>query len=146
MTIHETHNDRKGRPISEKIIDYEIATDAKTPPTRSIHTHIDDFFNDLKHHPLDTDPIHRRQLIAGASVGDTDAVRERETITGLDDKGGKVTIVVYDYTHYEEDINRAGLMDRRGVRGFVWTKPGESVELYVAPKGLRARLAAALGR
>lgn len=64
-----------------------------------------------------------------------DSVEEIEHVIEISEIEGRRTVVATKHgqprTYYKKQINEAGI--RVGRKGFVWTEPGQQVDIYVAP-------------
>lgn len=139
MSIHEVHYDDQGRIIWAKCVDKEI----------------DDHRKNLQPNPPDLDEIETTASgFAGlpAKFHTLTAVNKSTVIESFTElRTDRVVRLAPAIIHRREDIANARVNIRGREYGFVWTEPGQQVEIYVAPTptsrpGFKARLRTALGR
>ncbi len=142
MSIHEVIWDTQGRITGARCVDDEIVLHQEKPT---------EVVSELNGHPVIT-VIHRSPhlwdtIVLGGhpdsvlpftshslTAETTDSVREVRSITGLDYDGKITAVVLFDRTFVEDEINQLSLKTDEGERGYVWTKPGQQIEVYVAPQ------------
>ena len=148
MSIHEVQYDSKGRiaaawNVDETIDRYMVNDQPSSGPKRHYINWPPRIMEAIPDGVAYPDKLHALSAI------DHDTVME-ELLHRVTDKAGHSEYVEIEapISHHQTEINNI----RIGERGFVWTEPGQQVDVYVAPtpasavKGFRARLSAALLR
>lgn len=157
MSIHEVVYDTKGRIIHARCVDEEIRLATEEPAKVIAKFNGELTAVAINRHPClsdgDTDyvssdfPAYKIRMLTAKTP---ETVRDRESIIQDESEFHTNHIVLHDITYSQEEINQAHLKTERG-RGFVWTKPGQQIDVYVAPPkpalrpSLTSRVRAAIG-
>jgi uncharacterized protein (DUF736 family) len=152
MSIHEVEYDSKGHVIAARCVDEEIDLHRKNPQpdAPSVHT----FYRS----PVLDEITPTESGYAGlpAKFHTLTAVNKSTVIESFSElQFARSVRLAPSIIHRREDIADAKVNISGHEYGFVWTEPGQSVDVYVAPalptpasvvRGFGARLRAAVGR
>lgn len=148
MSIHEVLYDSKGRVISARCVDEEIDNHRRNPQPDSSSVHY--FHQSPVLNEIETTESGYGGL--PAKFHTLTAVNKSTVIESFSElQFARSVKLAPSIVHRREDIANAKVKIRGHEYGFVWTEPGQTVDVYVAPTlvsrlGLGAKLRAVIGR
>lgn len=149
MSIHEVEYDSKGRVISARCVDEEIDLHRTNPQPDGPSVHYS------YRSPVLDEITTTEGEFAGlpAKFHTLTAINRSTVVESFSElQFARSVKLAPAIIHRREDVANARVNIRGHEYGFVWTEPGQTVDVYVAPtpvsvaRGLGARLRTALGR
>lgn len=147
MSIHEVEYDSKGHVIYARCVDGEIDDHRKNPQPDNSGGGAHVYY--IHRSPAIDEITLTEGEYAGlpAKFHTLTAVNKSTVIESFSElQFGRSVKLAPAIIHRREDVANARVNIRGHEYGFVWTEPGQTVDVYVAPKGPLARLKTALGR